>query len=214
MAWTTPISWDFGLLADQTHFNAHVRDNLLETSPAKLTTKGDLMVTTAANTVTRLAVGTDNQLLVADSALTPGVGWKTMRARSMLAGHGASQQVPALSAARAGFGYVGIDTAVADFRTDIILATPGTLRNFRVFFRGANSDGILSAAILSEAFGPTGITVQIAAGSSGDQIISDTTNTYAAVAGEVFTISLSNSGTGASAQIAGFSVEVAATLTT
>jgi len=55
---------------DLIYFNTAVQ-------PSTLTTKGDTFVATAASTVTRLAVGTDGQVLTADSAQTKGVKWAT-----------------------------------------------------------------------------------------------------------------------------------------
>ena len=56
---------------DLTYFNA--------TSPATLSTaKGDIVAATAANTVTRVGVGTNGQVLTADSTATPGIRWTTL----------------------------------------------------------------------------------------------------------------------------------------
>ena len=45
--------------------------------PTLLTTKGDLISATAASTVARLAVGSDAQILVADSTASTGLKWAT-----------------------------------------------------------------------------------------------------------------------------------------
>lgn len=42
-----------------------------------LDAKGDLLVATTADTVARLPVGTDDQVLMADSTQTPGIRWAT-----------------------------------------------------------------------------------------------------------------------------------------
>jgi hypothetical protein len=56
--------------SDLDYFNSAVQ-------PSTLTAKGDTFVATAASAVTRLAVGTDGQVLTADSAQTKGVKWAT-----------------------------------------------------------------------------------------------------------------------------------------
>jgi hypothetical protein len=45
--------------------------------PTLLTAKGDLISATAASTVARLAVGSNNQILVADSTASTGLKWAT-----------------------------------------------------------------------------------------------------------------------------------------
>jgi len=55
---------------DLDYFNTAVQ-------PATLTTKGDTFVATAASAVTRLAAGTDGQVLTADSTQTKGLKWAT-----------------------------------------------------------------------------------------------------------------------------------------
>ena len=50
--------------------NTHLRDNLLETAPAKVTTAGDLVYATAANALARLAVGAAYKPLRVNSGAT------------------------------------------------------------------------------------------------------------------------------------------------
>lgn len=49
-----------------------------ESAPAKVTTKGDIVVGNGANEIGRLGVGANNQVLVADSAESLGVKWGTV----------------------------------------------------------------------------------------------------------------------------------------
>ena len=60
MAWTTPRTYTTGEVITAAILNAHIRDNFNETAPAKVTTAGDIVYATAANTLTRLASGTAN----------------------------------------------------------------------------------------------------------------------------------------------------------
>lgn len=51
MAWTAPMTAVANAVFTAAQFNTHVRDNLLETSPAKATTPGSYFVTDAANSI-------------------------------------------------------------------------------------------------------------------------------------------------------------------
>ena len=75
MAWTTPRTWTTGELVTASIMNVHVRDNLNETGPFLVTTKGDIVVASAANNLDRVAVGANNTILTADSAEVTGVKW-------------------------------------------------------------------------------------------------------------------------------------------
>lgn len=63
MAWTTPRTYTTGELVTAAILNTHVRDNLLETAPAKVTTAGDIIVATGANGIKRLGIGGAASLL-------------------------------------------------------------------------------------------------------------------------------------------------------
>ena len=52
-------------------------DTSIYISPQIVDAKGDLIVATASDTVGRLAVGTDGQMLIADSSTTTGLKWQT-----------------------------------------------------------------------------------------------------------------------------------------
>ncbi len=65
MAWTAPRTWVTGETVTAALMNAHIRDNLLETSAATVTTAGDLVYADAANSMgTRLAIGAATTHLV------------------------------------------------------------------------------------------------------------------------------------------------------
>lgn len=53
---------------------------------ATFTTKGDTLATTGASTPTRLAVGTNDQVLTADSAQSAGVKWAAVSTRTIISG--------------------------------------------------------------------------------------------------------------------------------
>lgn len=57
MAWTAPMTAVANAVFTAAQFNTHVRDNLLETSPAKATTPGSYFVTDAANSIGERVVG-------------------------------------------------------------------------------------------------------------------------------------------------------------
>ena len=55
MAWTAPATVITGDLLTAALWNAQVRDDMLETAPAKATAAGDTFYATAANALARLA---------------------------------------------------------------------------------------------------------------------------------------------------------------
>lgn len=57
-SWTAPRTWTTGEIVTASILNTHVRDNLLETAVAKVTTAGDWVTASAATALQRTAKGT------------------------------------------------------------------------------------------------------------------------------------------------------------
>jgi len=51
MAWTAPQTWAANAVLTAAQLNTHLRDNMLETMPAKALTEGSIFVTSAANSI-------------------------------------------------------------------------------------------------------------------------------------------------------------------
>tara|TARA_Y100000310_G_scaffold298911_1_gene333299 strand:- start:3175 stop:3726 length:552 start_codon:yes stop_codon:yes gene_type:complete len=65
MAWTAPRTWVTAELVTAALLNTHLRDNLLQTIGAVLTTRGDL-ATRSASASARVALGTTTQVASSD----------------------------------------------------------------------------------------------------------------------------------------------------
>ena len=63
MVWSAPATWTVGQVVTAANLNTHLRDNLLETAPAKVTTDGDIVVATGANALERVAAMTATNLM-------------------------------------------------------------------------------------------------------------------------------------------------------
>lgn len=79
MAYTAMATRATGYVATATDWNEIV-DNFAAGAPDLFTTKGDLAIGTGANAAARLAVGTDGQVLTADSGEATGLKWASISA--------------------------------------------------------------------------------------------------------------------------------------
>lgn len=59
MAWTAPKTWVANAILTAAELNVHLRDNLSETAPAKVSVPGQIIVSTAANAITARTPATD-----------------------------------------------------------------------------------------------------------------------------------------------------------
>jgi hypothetical protein len=102
-----------------------------------LTTKGDLIAATGASTPARLAIGTDGQILTADSTASTGVKWATPASASI----SWTQRIsPTVDAAIYGIAYNGSNLYVAAGQSGILwTSTDGKTWTSRTSGFGANT---------------------------------------------------------------------------
>lgn len=75
MAYNTPPTKADGDVFTGAEFNTYVRDNFVAGVPDIMAAKGDLAVASGPDAAARLAVGSNGQILIADSGATHGVNW-------------------------------------------------------------------------------------------------------------------------------------------
>jgi len=75
MAWTTPKTWASGYVVLAADLNTHLRDNLNVTAPAVMTTAGDILYASGANTPARLAKSTTSTQYLANTGTSNAPAW-------------------------------------------------------------------------------------------------------------------------------------------
>lgn len=75
MVWSAPRTYVASEVVTNRILVVDVRDNSFELAPNKIGTKGDLIVGSAANSIGTVGVGSNNQLVLADSAQALGIKW-------------------------------------------------------------------------------------------------------------------------------------------
>jgi len=75
MAWTTPKTWASGYVVLAADLNTHLRDNLNVTAPAVMTTAGDIIYASGANTPARLAKSTTSTQYLANTGSSNIPAW-------------------------------------------------------------------------------------------------------------------------------------------
>jgi hypothetical protein len=75
LAWTTPRTYTTGEVITKTILDTHVRDNFNMTAPAILTTAGDILYASSANTPARLAKDTNATRYLANTGTSNVPAW-------------------------------------------------------------------------------------------------------------------------------------------
>lgn len=124
MAWTSPLTWAVGQLVTAAQLNTHLRDNMNETAPAKVTTAGDIVYATAANTLARLGIGSTNQILRVVAGLP---SWQSLFGVAPSSVAYTNTEGANNAAARADHVHaVALTTASANLGSDVSISSTGT----------------------------------------------------------------------------------------
>ena len=75
MAWTTPKTWASGYVVLASDLNTHLRDNLNVTAPAVMTSQGDVIYASGANTPARLAKDTNSTRSLTNTGTSNNPAW-------------------------------------------------------------------------------------------------------------------------------------------
>jgi len=130
-------------------------------APTVVDAKGDLIAGTAADTVGRLAVGTNGQMLVADSTASTGLAWATA---------GKILQVSSISANR----FTTTSTSYTDITGTSISITPGSSSN-KILIIGsaglsASSTNTIAVKLLRDSTDLSGIIMSAAVNTASNQV--------------------------------------------
>ena len=86
MAWTTPKTWASGYVVLAADLNTHLRDNLNVTAPAVMTTAGDIIYASGANTPARLAKDTNSTRVLTNTGTSNVPAWAQVTLTSGVSG--------------------------------------------------------------------------------------------------------------------------------
>ncbi len=122
MAYTAVPTQNTGDLWTAANHNTYIRDNFAAGVPDILTAKGDIAAATAANAASPLAVGTDGQVLTADSGEATGLKYASISGgNSCAARYKISGSTANAALANNSTEIIDFDTSVFD--TDTAVAT-------------------------------------------------------------------------------------------
>lgn len=217
MAWTAPASWTLGQTPTFSDFNTQISNNMAMTSPALVTTKGDIVSTTgAANTPVRKGVGANGTLLSALSTTDSGLAWGAWIGRTIIAVNLNNTSRALGTTSYSGPGYFGAD-ATENIVFNVV-PFAGTIKNLRVLpAAGVTSTGGSTVFTVRKGGVDTSIVATLAAGTTSDgaTTFTDTSNTATFAAGDTLSLEIVNNSTSAATvNLLSWSVEMTAALTT